>query len=123
MEELDDYSILIDSDCLNKDFDDASAVRTVYDSLAQSYADAVKEIEANTGKEYGTINIIGGGSRDGLLNKLTAKATGKRIITGPTEATAIGNIVMQMIGAGELNSLAEARNIIKKSFNINEVEI
>lgn len=108
---------------LNKDFDDASAVRTVYDSLAQSYADAVKEIEANTGKEYGTINIIGGGSRDGLLNKLTAKATGKRIITGPTEATAIGNIVMQMIGAGELNSLEEARNIIKKSFNINEVEI
>ena len=47
----------------------------------------------------------------------------RSIITGPTEATAIGNIVMQMIGAGELNSLEEARNIIKKSFNINEVEI
>ena len=53
-----------------------------------------------------------------MLNELTAKATGKRVVTGPVEATAIGNIIMQMIGSGEIADLAEARKIIKKSFEI-----
>ncbi len=96
----------------------ASIMRVIYDSLAKSYADALAELERNTGRTYSTLNIIGGGSRDGLLNELTAKATGKRVVTGPVEATAIGNIIMQMIGSGEIADLAEARKIIKKSFEI-----
>ena len=100
----------------------ASIMRIIYDSLAKSYAEAIEELERNTGKSYKTLNIIGGGSRDTLLNELTAKATGKKVITGPTEATAIGNLIMQMIGTGELKDLPEARQIIKKSFEINEVQ-
>ena len=96
----------------------ASIMRVIYDSLAKSYADALAELERNTDRTYSTLNIIGGGSRDGLLNELTAKATGKRVVTGPVEATAIGNIIMQMIGSGEIADLAEARKIIKKSFEI-----
>lgn len=100
----------------------ASIMRVIYDSLAKSYAEAIEELERNTGKTYKTLNIIGGGSRDTLLNELTAKATGKKIITGPVEATAIGNLIMQMSGAGEIKDLAEARRIIKKSFDIKEVK-
>lgn len=100
----------------------ASIMRIIYDSLAKSYADAIGELENNTGKKYTTLNIIGGGSRDTLLNELTAKATGKTVIAGPVEATAIGNLIMQMIGTGELPDLQSARKIIKKSFEIKEVK-
>lgn len=100
----------------------ASLVRTVYDSLALSYKRAIEELEANMGAKYSSINIIGGGCRDALLNELTAKATGKKVITGPVEATATGNIIMQMISAGEIQNISSARNIIKNSFNISEVE-
>lgn len=107
---------------LGKSLSSASIMRVIYDSLAKSYADAIKELEKNTGKKYKTLNIIGGGSRDNLLNELTAKATGKKVIAGPVEATAIGNLIMQMIGAGEISDLPEARKIIKKSFDIKEVQ-
>lgn len=96
----------------------ASALRIIYESLAESYKIAIEELERNTGKTYETINIIGGGSRDAFLNELTAKATGKRIITGPIEATAIGNMVMQAIGSGEIKDVFEARQIIKRSFDV-----
>lgn len=99
----------------------ASIMRIIYDSLAKSYADALAELERNTGKKYETLNIIGGGSRDTLLNELTAQATGKRVITGPVEATAVGNLIMQMIGACDIKDLAAARKIIKKSFEVKEI--
>lgn len=104
------------------EIDAASVVRTVYDSLALSYQKAIRELEANTGAAFGSIHIIGGGSRDGLLNRLTAEATGKRIVTGPVEATAIGNMIMQMISAGEIEDVAAARQIIRNSFHIQEVK-
>ena len=108
---------------VGRDISTAAAVRTVYDSLALSYKQAVEELEANTGLKFGSINIIGGGCRDGLLNELTARATGKKIVTGPVEATATGNIVMQMISAGEISDISAARRIIKNSFDIKEVEL
>ncbi len=107
---------------LGKSLSSASIMRVIYDSLVLSYANAIKELEKNTGKKFKTLNIIGGGSQDKFLNELTAKATGKTVITGPTEATAIGNLIMQMIGAGELKELTEARKIVKNSFDINEVK-
>ena len=67
------------------------------------------------------MNIIGGGSKNGLLNELTKKYTGKKIITGPAEGTAIGNFMMQMVGSGELKDVAEGRAYIKNSFDISEV--
>lgn len=110
------------SDAVGKKLGVASTLRVIYESLAQSYKKAIEELEANTGKTYSTLNIIGGGSRDRFLNELTANATGKKIITGPVEATAIGNLAMQMIGVGEIKDLSKARSIIKQSFDINEVE-
>ncbi len=93
-------------------------MRVIYDSLALSYATAIKELERNTKQTYKTLNIIGGGCRDEFLNELAAQATGKKIIAGPVEATAIGNLVMQMIGTGEITDVAVARKIIKQSLDI-----
>ena len=94
----------------------------IFNSLAKCYAQSIEELEKLLGKEYDTLNIIGGGCQNGLLNELTAKATKKRIFTGPTESTAIGNIIMQMIGAGELRDLRQARDVVRKSFKIEEVK-
>jgi len=97
---------------------DAQVIRCVYDSLAACYAKSIADLEATVGAHYDTLHIIGGGSRDTLLNELTAKTTGKRILTGPTEATALGNLLMQMIAAGELSDLSEARALIRNSVEL-----
>jgi rhamnulokinase len=81
----------------------------VYDSLANCYKEAAEELEELTGQKFGDIHIVGGGSKDAYLNRLTAKITGKNVIAGPAEATAIGNLMAQMIAAGELKGLAEGR--------------
>ena len=62
-----------------------------------------------TGKTYTSLNIVGGGCQDAYLNELTARATGLEVVTGPVEGTAIGNLIVQMIAAGEFAGLAEAR--------------
>ncbi|MBQ8405389.1 MAG: rhamnulokinase, partial [Clostridia bacterium] len=64
---------------------------------------------------------IGGGSKNGFLNELTKKYTGKQIITGPAEGTAIGNLMMQMVGGGDIASVQAGREIVKVSFDIAEV--
>ena len=94
----------------------------IYDSLARSYAEAMTELEGITGCQYSTLNIIGGGSKNRLLNELTAKYTGRKIVTGPAEGTAIGNMLMQMVGAGDVADVAEGRQIVKKSFDIEDME-
>ncbi|MBQ9728686.1 MAG: rhamnulokinase [Clostridia bacterium] len=93
----------------------------IYNSLAKFYGEALQALEGVTEETYQTLNIIGGGSKNTLLNELTAKYTGKQIITGPAEGTAIGNLMMQMVGSGELESVQQGREIIKNSFDINEV--
>lgn len=98
----------------------ASMMRVVYESLAKSYAEAIDELEANTGRHFDTINIIGGGCRDTFLNELTAKATGKKVIAGPVEATSLGNLAMQMIAMGEIADINTARKIIAKSYELKE---
>ncbi len=94
----------------------------IYNNLAKYYDVALKALEEVTGEKYDTLNIIGGGSKNGFLNELTAKYTGKKIITGPTEGTAIGNLMMQMIGGGDIENVAEGRKIVKASFDIAELE-
>ena len=93
----------------------------IYNNLAKYYDKALKALESVTGETYETLNIIGGGSKNMLLNELTAKYTGKKIITGPSEGTAIGNLMMQMVGCGDLSGVAEGRNYIKNSFDIAEL--
>ncbi|MBQ8284002.1 MAG: rhamnulokinase [Clostridia bacterium] len=93
----------------------------IYNNLAKYYDLSLKALEGVTGEQYATLNIIGGGSKNMLLNELTKKYTGKRIITGPAEGTAIGNLMMQMVGAGEIADVKAGREIIKNSFDIAEV--
>ncbi|MDR2746225.1 MAG: rhamnulokinase [Treponema sp.] len=81
--------------------DPGSLAYCIYLSLASSYKKAVDDLEAITGKKYPVISIIGGGSKDAYLNSLTARYTGKEIHAGPSEATALGNILLQMRYAGE----------------------
>jgi rhamnulokinase len=80
----------------------------------------VKELEKLTGIVYPVIHIIGGGSKDEYLNKLTAGLTGKTVYAGPVEATAIGNILVQMLSKGGLETLARARDYVYRSFEIKE---
>ncbi len=87
-------------------------LQCVYSSLARSYAKEAKLLASITGKDYTTLNIVGGGSKDRYLNDLTAKATGLEVVAGPTEGTAIGNLIVQMIASGEFSDLAEARRAI-----------
>ena len=92
----------------------------VYQSLADSYAQAVQELETLTGKQFGKICIVGGGSQNVYLNELTAKACKRTVAAGPAEGTAAGNILVQMITAGQLQGVDEARTLVKNSFPINE---
>lgn len=94
----------------------------IYNSLAKCYGDTVKEIEDITGKKYSTIYVVGGGSNAGYLNELTAKYTGRKVSAGPSEATAIGNIIVQMLRDGVFASLPEARTCVKESFDVKMYE-
>ena len=94
----------------------------IYNSLAKCYGDTVEEIEAITGKKYSTIYVVGGGSNAGYLNELTAKYTGRKVSAGPSEATAVGNIIVQMLHDGVFASLPEARTCVKESFDVKMYE-
>ena len=95
-------------------------MQTIYNSLSHDYQAAIQELQSLTGKEYTSINIVGGGSQDMYLNQMTANATQLPVFAGPTEGTALGNLIVQMIRAGEFKDLADARAAIKKSFTILE---
>ena len=92
----------------------------VYDSLAADYARTVAQLHELTGVDYTSINIVGGGSNNGYLNQATADACGLPVFAGPTEGTALGNLMVQFIYSGEYASLEEARAAIKQSFEIKE---
>ena len=97
-------------------------LHAVYHSLAQSYADAVREIEQISGKVIDTVNIVGGGSKDAYLNSLTRQYTGKRVFAGPVEATAIGNLVCHLMYEDKSLTLKKARALVQKSLDIQEVK-
>ncbi len=90
----------------------------IYQSLAEAYAETLSEIEEITEKQYAAVNIIGGGSKADYLNRLTANACRRKVIAGPDEGTAIGNLMAQMIFAGEYRDLKEARKAVASSFEI-----
>ena len=93
-------------------------VRVVLESLARTYADALTHLEEVTGRQIDTIHIVGGGSRNRFLNQLTADATGRTVVAGPAECSATGNVLVQAIALGHIPSLAEARSIVRSSFDV-----
>lgn len=96
-------------------------MQCVYNALADDYRRAAEGLQALTGKQYTSINIVGGGSQDMYLNQMTANATGLTVFAGPTEGTALGNLMVQFLADGLYPDLQAARNAIKDSFEIKEV--
>ncbi|MEC2178414.1 rhamnulokinase [Bacillus subtilis] len=90
----------------------------IYSNLAIIYAIAIKELETITEKPIEQFHIIGGGARNDFLNQLTADMSGKAVYAGPIEATATGNLLMQMIAAKEVKDIKEARQVVRNSFPI-----
>ena len=107
---------------LGEDLPLGDVLSAVYHSLAHSYDTAVREIEALSGKKIAQILIVGGGSKDRYLNALTAQVTGKSVVTGLTEATALGNLLSQIMFHEKI-SLSEARLLVKQSFDLKEITV
>ena len=82
----------------------------------------LESLEEITGQRFNEIRVVGGGARNRLLNQFTANATGRMVVAGPVEATALGNVAMQMLATGAVTSLAEARAIIDRSFPVERFE-
>ncbi len=102
--------------------DTGALIRCALDSLALKYRATLDMLETITGQPRHTLHIVGGGSRNALLNQLAADATGRRVLAGPIEATAVGNVLLQARARGRLNSLADLRTIVRASFPITEFE-
>lgn len=97
-------------------------VRMILESLALRYRQVLESLEALTGQRIEIIHIVGGGSQNKLLNRFVAEATGRTVVAGPTEATAAGNILVQAIGAGRIESLEAARAVVRASFELETTE-
>jgi len=102
--------------------DRSRMIRTILESLAFKYRWAVERIEDITGAGIDCLHIVGGGIQNELLCQFAANATGKRVIAGPIEATASGNILMQAKATGQIKTLAEARQIVRNSFELKEYQ-
>lgn len=100
--------------------DAGSMTRVILQSLAARYKEVVELLENLAGRRIDAIHIVGGGARNRLLNQLAADFTGRRVIAGPAEATAVGNALVQALGAGDIGSLEELRDIVRRSFEVEE---
>jgi rhamnulokinase len=95
-----------------------ATVRCALESLALCYRWVLERLEALTGQRAEVIHIVGGGSQNALLNQFTADACDRPVLAGPVEATAIGNVLVQALGLGVLDSLADAREVVRHSFEV-----
>jgi rhamnulokinase len=94
----------------------AEFTRAILESLALRYRQVLDSLDTLSDRRIAVIHIVGGGSRNAVLNQFVADATGLPVIAGPAEATAIGNILVQAIGAGELRNLQDLRAVVRNSF-------
>jgi rhamnulokinase len=95
--------------------------RAILESLALRYRQVLEDLEALSGRRIEVIHIVGGGSKNTLLNQFVADCTGRTVIAGPGEATAIGNVLVQALGARELKNLDELRQVVRNSFELTTV--
>ncbi|MEG0257921.1 MAG: rhamnulokinase family protein [Christensenella sp.] len=104
--------------------DVGTVARIVYESLAMKYRYVVDLLKKATGKQVDVLHIIGGGAKNDLLNQFSANALGCKVVTGPTEATATGNLLLQAYGCGVCGSLEEIRRVVRESdeFNVFDAE-
>lgn len=92
-------------------------IRCAMESLALCYADTQRRLESLLDCQFDRLHILGGGSKNDLLNQMTANAIDRPVVCGPAEATAIGNVLIQAMGAGQVKNLAALRNIVDRSFD------
>jgi rhamnulokinase len=95
---------------------DGALARCVFDSMALAYRKTLFELETICNKKFDDIHIIGGGCQNTLVDQIAADVTGRKVVAGPIEATAIGNILMQLITIGELGSIESGRKVVANSF-------
>ena len=95
-------------------------VRVILEALAARYRQNLEHIESISGSQVEVLHIVGGGSRNELLNQLTADAIGRTVVSGPVEATVLGNVLVQAKAGGQIESLKQARKIIAESFPLKE---
>jgi rhamnulokinase len=102
--------------------DKGQMIRTILENLALKYRSTMEAVEDVAGHKIEVLHIVGGGIQNELLCQFTANALGMKVVTGPIEATASGNILMQAIATEQITSLAEARQIVRNSFELKEYE-
>ncbi len=90
-------------------------MRCIYESLALKYRFAVDQLKEATGKRFSALHVLGGGAKDCLLCKMSADSTGLPVVAGPVEATALGNIIIQLVALGELSDISAGRALIAKT--------
>lgn len=95
-------------------------IRTAYESLALKYREAIDDLEKITGKRIDVLHIVGGGCQNLLLNRMTANAIGRKVVTGPAEGTAMGNILIQAMGEGSIKDVAQLREVVRASVDTGE---
>ncbi len=93
-------------------------LRCAFESLALLYRVTLEKIESLTGEKIARLHVVGGGAKNRLLNQFSASATGRTVLAGPVEATALGNVLIQALALGHIGSLAELRKIVADSFSI-----
>lgn len=121
-----DYPALIAAWCAERGQpapeDHGAIARSVFESLALAYRHVLETLDALAGHTTEVIHVVGGGSQNALLCQMTADATGLPVVAGPTEATVIGNALVQLIALGELGSIAEARALVARSAELQRYE-
>ena len=99
---------------------DGEIIRCIYESLAMKYRYTFEKLKECTEKDFKTIHMVGGGTKDNFLCEMTADATGVKVLAGPVEATSLGNVAVQLIAMGKIKDMDEARKIIRNSFEVKE---
>lgn len=97
---------------------DGALVRCIYESLAMKYKFALNQISENTGKDFDVLHLLGGGTKDSFICQMTANSLGIPVVAGPTEATALGNIILQLIALGDIKNIDEGRVFIKEQESV-----
>jgi len=97
-----------------------AVIRCVLESLAMRYRQVIGNVEELTESRIETVHVVGGGTQNRQLCQMAADACGRRVVAGPIEATAIGNVMMQAVAAGDVKDILQARDVIRRSFDVVE---
>ncbi|MCM1115355.1 MAG: rhamnulokinase [Clostridium sp.] len=101
---------------------DGALIRCIYESLAMKYKFAIHQISENTGKNFDVLHMLGGGTKDSFLCQMAADSLGIPVLAGPTEATALGNIILQLIALGDIKNIEEGRALIRTQESVKQYQ-